>query len=137
VPLTLSTLEFTRRWCLHILPKGYTKTRRFGGWSNRRCDEYLERCAILLEAVDAPLSAAALDFAPSLDLDNAELDNWGGEVDQATGPPCPRCGCELRLIADCDTPSWHDLLNSDSRPDWYGKDNLWPQQTLHAQLAAE
>ena len=26
--------EFVRRWCLHILPKGYTKTRRFGGYSN-------------------------------------------------------------------------------------------------------
>jgi hypothetical protein len=34
IPLTLSVEEFTRRWSLHVLPKGYTKTRRWGGWSN-------------------------------------------------------------------------------------------------------
>ena len=30
-PLTLPRPEFVRRWSLHILPKNYTKTRRFGG----------------------------------------------------------------------------------------------------------
>ena len=41
VPVTLPTIEFTRRWCLHVLPKGYTKTRSFGGWHNRHRDAYL------------------------------------------------------------------------------------------------
>jgi len=27
----LSGTEFVRRWAMHILPKGYTKSRRFGG----------------------------------------------------------------------------------------------------------
>jgi hypothetical protein len=40
LPLTLSTEEFMRRWSLHILPKGYTKTRRWGGWSNTRAARY-------------------------------------------------------------------------------------------------
>ena len=31
IPVTLSRLEFTRRWCLHILPDGFTKSRTFGG----------------------------------------------------------------------------------------------------------
>ena len=43
VPVTMSKVEFTRRWTLHILPKGYTRTRRFGGWSNPRCPEYLQQ----------------------------------------------------------------------------------------------
>jgi len=36
LPITLSTLEFTRRWALQVLPAGFTKTRHFGGWSNCR-----------------------------------------------------------------------------------------------------
>jgi hypothetical protein len=35
-PIKLRGEEFVRRWCLHILPKGYTKTRRFGGYWNCR-----------------------------------------------------------------------------------------------------
>ncbi len=27
IPITLSIEEFTRRWCLHVLPKGYTLRR--------------------------------------------------------------------------------------------------------------
>ena len=53
VPITLSSVEFVRRWSLHILPKGYTKTRRYGGWSNRRRDDYLEHWGRLLAASDA------------------------------------------------------------------------------------
>ena len=50
IPVTLSRLEFTRRWCLHILPAGFTKSRTFGGWHNRSREGYLERCAIMMEA---------------------------------------------------------------------------------------
>ena len=66
IPVTLSTVEFTRRWSLHILPKGYTKARRFGGWSNRRTGEYVERCAMLLESLAASLLPEALSFDPIL-----------------------------------------------------------------------
>lgn len=72
VPITLATLEFMRRWCLHIWPKGYTKTRSFGGWHNRRRDAYLERCAIQLEAIDAPLPEDAFEFPASLNTYAAE-----------------------------------------------------------------
>ena len=60
IEVTLPIEEFTRRWSLHILPKGYTKTRRFGGWSNTRRDRYLERCAILLEATKILQSLCSL-----------------------------------------------------------------------------
>ena len=36
----MSGEEFVRRWALHILPKGYTKTRRFGGFSNYHRKRY-------------------------------------------------------------------------------------------------
>lgn len=44
VPIILTTVEFVRRWCLHVLPHGFTKSRRFGGWSNRHREFYLEKC---------------------------------------------------------------------------------------------
>ncbi|MGB7327984.1 MAG: transposase, partial [Rubripirellula sp.] len=49
-PVRLTQLEFTRRWSLHVLPKGYTRTRRIGGWSPSLRGEYLEGVAIGLEA---------------------------------------------------------------------------------------
>jgi len=112
VPIRLPTIEFTRRWCLHILPKGYTKTRSFGGWHNRRRDAYLERCAILLEAIDAPLLGDALEFPAVLDPPAADQDEVPREV-------CPLCGGELRLIDSREKPSWYDVLNSPFRPSWY------------------
>jgi hypothetical protein len=43
VPYTLHGVEFTRRWSLHILPKGFVKSRCFGGFSCRRRATYLHR----------------------------------------------------------------------------------------------
>ena len=57
-------LLFTRRWSLHMLPKGYTKTCRFGGWSNPCREVYLEQCAKQLDSIDARLSAEACGFGP-------------------------------------------------------------------------
>ena len=50
VPIALSGVEFVRRWSLHILPKGYTKTRRFGGYSNHHRQRYIAECSNLLAA---------------------------------------------------------------------------------------
>ena len=40
-PISLPGVEFVRRWSLHILPKGYTKSRRFGGFSNYHRQRYI------------------------------------------------------------------------------------------------
>lgn len=117
VPVTIPIEEFTRRWSLHILPKGYTKTRRFGGWSNRRRDQYVERGAVLLEAAEAPLPIDATDFGP---FDNPDASLC--DVDDCES--CPRCGGRLRQIADGVKPSWGEVLNSSSRPNWYARDSL-------------
>jgi hypothetical protein len=44
VPVKLSGVEFTRRWCLHILPKGFTKTRCYGGYSSTKRTEFIALC---------------------------------------------------------------------------------------------
>jgi len=113
IPITLSSTEFTRRWSLHILPKGYTKTRRFGGWSNRRCDRYVERCAILLEAAAQPLSTDAAEFDPCRAQE-------AGEDCQK----CPECGGQLRLVEQQEKTSWAEVMASPSRPIWYAHDSL-------------
>ncbi len=131
VPITLSTLEFTRRWCLHILPKGYAKTRRFGGWSNRRCETYVERCAILLEAIDAPFSSDdPLEFPP-LDSEPEECTDTASVVECDVHPPCPKCGHALTLMDDIQRPSWRDLFASGSIPSWYRKKSFSPPSNLH------
>ncbi len=85
----MSTVEFTRRWSMHILPKGFTKSRCFGGWSNCRKGTYIQRGAMLLEDSTLPLSPKALkfdisDFEPSL-TSQADCKN----------PQCPKCGAEM------------------------------------------
>jgi len=47
----LSGAEFVRRWAMHILPKGYTKTRRFGGYSNHHRKRYIAECRELLAII--------------------------------------------------------------------------------------
>jgi hypothetical protein len=111
LPHTVSTDEFVRLWCLHIQSSQLTKTRYFGGWSNRRRDAYLERCAVALE-----YHAGSADNAT--DFDVTEFENESDPEPQL----CERCGGEaLRLIEEFRKPSWSKLLDPHSRecPVWY------------------
>jgi hypothetical protein len=117
VPVTLPLEEFTRRWSLHILPSGYTKTRRFGGFSNVRREHYLERCAIQLEATAEGFSvvAGALNKFSFLGPD----ENAAEPAEEKEA--CPVCGAEMRLIDRGEKPRWRDIFNSPHRPPWYRK----------------
>ncbi len=48
--MTLSAVEFIRRYLLHILPSGFVKIRHFGFLANRNRREALIRCRALLPA---------------------------------------------------------------------------------------
>jgi hypothetical protein len=131
IPITLPIEEFTRRWSLHILPKGYTKVRRFGGWSNRSAGDYVERSAIQLESIDAPLSEEAIHFGPFTETESVSEDS------DDTNGCCPECGGLLYVVAENAKPAWHEVMNSASRPNWYARDNIrWPK-TLHRPAAIE
>ncbi|MCO6454967.1 MAG: transposase [Pirellulaceae bacterium] len=104
----MTALEFTRRWALHVLPAGVTKTRTFGGWSNRRRASYLDRCARLLGAADVPLSDEADQFEPQ---------NW--QLREEAPCRCPSCGARLQLVLMETRRSWRDVLNSPIAPIWY------------------
>ncbi|MCB1126519.1 MAG: IS91 family transposase [Verrucomicrobiae bacterium] len=48
--MTLATAEFVRRFCLHVLPQGFVKTRHYGLLSNRNREQRLARARALLGA---------------------------------------------------------------------------------------
>jgi hypothetical protein len=88
-PFTLDGVEFVRRWSMHILPKGFTKTRRYGGYSGGKCSVYLEQCRDLLGLDDELTEVVATEEA-------AEFEPLR----------CGRCNCELVHILSNKRPSW-------------------------------
>jgi hypothetical protein len=121
IPVTLSRVEFTRRWCLHILPDGFTKSRCFGGWHNRSRESYLERCAIMMEAADVSLRDDAMEFSPSTLVEPKEEELIAPDV------PCSCCGSKLTLIDHSEKPSWSKVMHSAARPKWYQHPAEYPR----------
>ncbi|MFW6114321.1 MAG: IS91 family transposase [bacterium] len=91
---SLKGTEFVRRWTMHILPKGYTRSRAYGGYHGRKRTDYLDRCRQLLKiAADAPLSSDSR-------LDDAK----------PTGPMCPHCEVAMHCIGQQSRPSWKKIF---------------------------
>lgn len=107
VEVRLSPAEFVRRWCLHVLPKGYVKTRCYGGWSNRRKDDYLHRCRALLHGPKSkhPAPTHCIDYS---------------SADDSAQVSCPACGESMQLLCEERKPSWRDLQSYHGWPSWYG-----------------
>jgi hypothetical protein len=57
--LTLSGVEFVRRFCLHILPRGLVRVRQYGLLANRDRGERLACCRELLGMSQQPEEAPA------------------------------------------------------------------------------
>jgi hypothetical protein len=93
-PFSLKGTEFVRRWTMHILPKGYTRSRSYGGYHGTKRDAYLDRCRELLELT-------ADDLANSGDA----LDRW-----EPSEPSCPRCGIPMVCIFRQSRPSWKKIF---------------------------
>lgn len=91
--------EFVRRWSLHVLPKGFTRSRCYGGFHGSRRKAYLQACRKLLSAtaVDDVTVEDSVKSDPSDDSPTAQ-------------PKCPRCQIEMDCIADLTRPSWKNLL---------------------------
>lgn len=60
--MTLSAVEFLRRFLLHVLPRGFVRIRHFGLLANRQRQQALRRCRELLGPV-RPEPGNALDHA--------------------------------------------------------------------------
>jgi hypothetical protein len=69
--MTLSGVEFVRRFCLHILPRGLVRIRQYGLLSNRDRSERLRRCRALLG-----MSGKTAEARPSLPVGRLALGWW-------------------------------------------------------------
>jgi hypothetical protein len=78
--MTLSAVEFLRRFLMHVLPKGFVRIRHYGFLANRCRERKLERCRRLL-------AVKSQDAAPP---DAASMN--------ASRPPCPACGHAMRIV---------------------------------------
>lgn len=80
--MTISAVEFLRRFFLHILPKGFVRIRFFGFVAHRR------------RALDLPLCRGMLASDPSQEVTTPTI-----EVTTLSAAwPCPRCGGAMIVI---------------------------------------
>jgi Putative transposase/Transposase zinc-binding domain len=79
--MTVSAEEFLRRFLLHVLPKGFVRTRFFGFLASRCRATALPRCRHALD-VQPEASLTTTDAAPAV------ASSW----------PCPRCGATMRVV---------------------------------------
>ena len=95
--------EFVRRWALHILPKGYTKTRRYGGYSNHHRQRYMTECQKLL-ATGEPSQETESTTSVAADPQQYR---------------CPNCESLLACTHSTERPGWSTVMSSSHRPSWY------------------
>lgn len=101
--MTVSSLEFLRRFLLHVLPRGFTRIRHFGLFAGRNVSTKLERSRHLL---NAPASSSIAGAEPRK--------SWSERLLQRTGidvMACPYCGGRLRRARQI-FPSSHWLLST-------------------------
>ena len=92
---SLKGTEFVRRWTMHILPKGYTRSRSYGGYHGTKRAVYLARCRELL--------GIAVDDDPARTDD--PIDDR-----EASGPTCPHCEIAMQCIGQQARPSWRKIF---------------------------
>jgi hypothetical protein len=109
VPEQLPAVEFTRRWALHILPKGFVKVRNYGGFSNTKRQAYLERCRQSLGLADDQQPS---DHQQQLSTDSAS-------EPQEHSLACPHCRQAMMCIGSSARPSWSETFSSSYLPPWY------------------
>lgn len=113
-PVTLSGVEFVRRWSLHILPRRFTKTRCFGGWSNARRKAYQALCQGLSPEPQTEHDAQEL---PTTDRPVGPATDSSQESETEDGK-CPKCQSPMALVWSAHRPSWRELFYGSDRPKW-------------------
>jgi hypothetical protein len=96
--MTLSGVEFLRRFLLHLLPSHFVRIRHYGFLANRHRSEKLARCRELLGVTAGEPPEEVPVEAPQ-------------EPKEGPDPQrCPVCGGHMRAVAHCPRPSGRQLL---------------------------
>src|SRR6202166_569947 len=85
--MTLDVGEFTRRFLIHVLPKGFHRIRHYGLFASANRVETIARVRELLELA-TPAAEAAVEIDPA--------------AAQALAQPCPCCGGRMFVIETFD-----------------------------------
>jgi hypothetical protein len=89
--MTLDSVEFVRRFLMHVLPSGFVRVRHYGLLANRHRQEKLARCRELIGMAATPQA----DTAPT------GADPVTPTVHETTVTPtrvCPRCGADRMVV---------------------------------------
>ena len=123
IPISLTGIEFTRRWSLHILPKHFTKTRYFGGYSSNQRTEFIETCRRFVPKnrdVQPDDLADATSESDSRRSNSDESDSSERELrDEDASPKCPSCGEPMDLVLRSHRPAWREVFYGPDHPAWF------------------
>jgi len=89
--MTLDSVEFVRRFLMHVLPSGFVRVRHYGLLANRHRQEKLARCRELLRKAVTPQA----ETAPT------DVDPVTSTVPETTVTPtrvCPQCGSGRMIV---------------------------------------
>ena len=106
-PFRLGSRQFVQRWAQHILPKGFTKSRSYGGYHNTKRAEYLALCHKLLPAT-ATVQPPVATPRPPVETTAVQ-----------SARKCPHCQAELTSSGQPSRFSWREVLEGPYRPHWY------------------
>ena len=93
--MTLGVGEFVRRFCLHLLPKGFVKIRHFGFLSPRQRQTCVAQARTLLQPVAPSASAVSEPHSAA-----------AGESEAPPGVVCPYCGSRRLWLVEIVPPRW-------------------------------
>jgi hypothetical protein len=105
-PFTLTGTNFVQRWSQHILPKGFIKSRTYGGYHNTKRAQYMALCGRLLPK-------------PPEKQNPAEVPSPQEDSLTQTPTKCPRCTNDMSHQGDATRIGWQTALQGPYRPDWY------------------
>ena len=110
-PFFLPGREFVRRWAMHILPKGFIRTRFYGGYSYTKRTAYLDLCR-RLRKLDIVEDVAATANSPP--------EKQEAEEPEDPAPKCPRCGVVMVSRGHTRRRSWREIFTTHATcPVWY------------------
>ena len=92
----LPGVEFVRRWAMHVLPKGYTRSRCYGGYHGAKRQAYLQLCRELLPPPPPPPT----DDGTTVDALPPAEDTM----------PCPKCESAMLCTRNAPRPGWRDIF---------------------------
>ena len=89
--MTLDSVEFVRRFLMHVLPSGFVRVRHYGLLANRHRQEKLARCRELIDAAKTPQA----DTAPT---EPAPVKPQALETAVTPTRVCPHCGSGRMIV---------------------------------------